>query len=143
MSEDNGYPGIQVSFFLGDPRGKNQQVVIRGENPAAVADQLEALTSEADGESVISRIINSLNTVQAANMLLGAPNYSSPPAESAPARQSTWSNRQNNSSSSGNTDGLQCQQCGAPAQRRSGEKNGKTWSGVFCTDNKQHVQWGK
>ena len=36
---------------------------------------------------------------------------------------------------------LSCNFCGADAERKSGEKNGKKWSGIFCSENRDHVQW--
>ena len=36
-----------------------------------------------------------------------------------------------------------CEVCGAPAKFREGDKNGKHWSGYFCTADKEHVSWGK
>ena len=36
----------------------------------------------------------------------------------------------------------ECSACGAIAKKKSGEKNGKPWAGVFCTDSAcKHVDW--
>lgn len=35
-----------------------------------------------------------------------------------------------------------CNVCGADAELKSGvSKTGKAWKGIFCKDNKDHVQW--
>ena len=35
-----------------------------------------------------------------------------------------------------------CLTCGQPAEMKSGvSKAGKPWKGIFCTADKQHVQW--
>ena len=37
---------------------------------------------------------------------------------------------------------LACETCGEPANFRSGEKNGRKWSGVFCTtEDRSHTKW--
>jgi len=36
-----------------------------------------------------------------------------------------------------------CSICGAPAEYKSGVKNGRKWAGIFCTANKEHVRWLK
>ena len=36
-----------------------------------------------------------------------------------------------------------CKTCGQPANFKEGNKNGKHWSGYFCTADKEHVSWGK
>lgn len=36
-----------------------------------------------------------------------------------------------------------CKTCGAPAEYKSGEKNGRAWAGIFCSVNKEHVEWQK
>jgi hypothetical protein len=36
-----------------------------------------------------------------------------------------------------------CKVCGSPASFKEGNKNGKHWSGYFCTADKEHVTWGK
>jgi hypothetical protein len=38
--------------------------------------------------------------------------------------------------------GVKCATCGEPAVAKSGEKNGRKWSGVFCSsENKSHTKW--
>lgn len=42
------------------------------------------------------------------------------------------------------TTGHVCNKCGAPAEFRTGVKDGKPWSGVFCsTKIRDHVAWIK
>ena len=41
---------------------------------------------------------------------------------------------------------LKCEKCGAPATSKdgttkSGPRAGKPWSGIFCTEVKEHVTW--
>ena len=36
-----------------------------------------------------------------------------------------------------------CQTCGAEAFKKTGEKNGKPWAGMFCQKDKKHVTWLK
>ena len=40
---------------------------------------------------------------------------------------------------------MQCQICGAPATQKSGvsKQTGKPWRGMFCSADKNHVQWEK
>ena len=36
---------------------------------------------------------------------------------------------------------FKCPICGAPAQYKSGVKNGRKWAGIFCSVNKEHIKW--
>lgn len=48
------------------------------------------------------------------------------------------------SESSAPTEGLKCATCGESATFKSGEKNGRKWTAVFCSsENKSHTKWGR
>lgn len=37
---------------------------------------------------------------------------------------------------------IKCQECGEPAEVKKGEKNGRKWTGIFCTSgDKTHTKW--
>jgi len=37
---------------------------------------------------------------------------------------------------------IKCSICGKPALEKSGiSKTGKSWKGIFCNEDKEHVQW--
>ena len=41
-----------------------------------------------------------------------------------------------------NGNDVRCETCGEPATARSGVKNGRKWSGIFCSsENKSHTKW--
>lgn len=36
---------------------------------------------------------------------------------------------------------LRCKKCGASAVKRSGNTNGRDWTGIYCSKDKSHVEW--
>ncbi|MEK6879065.1 MAG: hypothetical protein AABY22_05625 [Nanoarchaeota archaeon] len=41
------------------------------------------------------------------------------------------------------SDEEKCETCNSLAVKKSGEKNGRKWTGIFCQTNKEHIQWLK
>lgn len=133
MAEGKSYNPVQYSFFIG-----KDQVVLRAENSKELAALFEGFVSEVDGgESDISRILNAINTIKGAGLLIVNPSLDVTPAQNnrQPARDVGPAERTAN--------GKSCKECGGPMTYKSGTNAaGKAWSGWFCSVKNHPPIWG-
>lgn len=138
----NEFPKIQYSAFVG-----KDQIVLRGDTADEIADNVNALVDEIEGNpSRISDILNGIKMIRAAALVIdpvsasaAAPNPPStqPERGAYKPREATHSPQPSG--------GKSCNICGAPATFRSGTNavTGKQWEGWFCQDRTHKPQFGK
>lgn len=120
---ENGYPEVQYSFFVG-----KDQFVIRGNTMDDVKEHLNRLVMEVPDEtSLVSDILNDVETIRTAGILIsGVANHGPIREQAQPAA---------NSANSANTDPYGCTH---GRIRKSGidSKTGKEWVAHYCTQPK-------
>lgn len=131
MSEDSteGYPAAQLAFFL---PGK-AQIVFRGDNATVLRDMLAELTdSFGDDPALISDILNGLNAVESAAVLISGASHTktnavgyTPPTQAAPGRPAATS------------DGTPICGCGQPRVYRSGNGPTGAWAAFYCPQSRE------
>jgi hypothetical protein len=136
------FPPLQYSLFIG-----KDQLVIRASNVSELVDIFDTLNEpygeEPDAESAFSRILNRINELKASGLLVVNPALDLPnsgPRNAASAPAPTY-----RSPATPSPDAPMCSErdCGRPLTKRSGEKNGKLWSGWFCDVKGHKVIWNK
>jgi hypothetical protein len=135
FEQNSNYPAIQYSMFLGS---KDNQLVLRAQRPAELAELLRELTESPEGvESVLSEILNGTNTIRSSSMVISNPGHPSPasaPARSAPPAETPQETKPCITPGCGGTMVL---------VRGFNTQKNKPWARWTCGIVRDHIEWGR